>query len=172
MKQPRPILNYTHPAPGPRQEAIVDPARCFYASVRDRNDNGGHNDRHGYLAGPFLLHQTALDWVDRAEAKAKEVNAHAIWYSFGTLSLPLSLAKLPFGVLNDLLGVTPDIPDWENKCVRPAESVPSKTLPYPVKSALRHSPKRTTDENRITLPALRPAQGAGLCEIRVGHQAL
>ena len=43
------------------------------------------------LLGPFINdHAKALALVDKARAKAEELDARAVWYSFGTVRVPLS----------------------------------------------------------------------------------
>ena len=68
----------------------------YYVSVVD-------GSRVGLLAGPFPLHRIALEWVDRAKAKAEEVNSRAFWYAYGTVSMKDGYNKP--GVLNELLGI-------------------------------------------------------------------
>ena len=68
----------------------------YYVSVLD-------GTRIGLLAGPFHLHRIALEWVDKAKAKAEEVDNRAFWYAYGTISMKDGYSKP--GVLNDLLGI-------------------------------------------------------------------
>jgi hypothetical protein len=68
----------------------------YYVSVVD-------GTRVGLLAGPFALHRIALEWVEKAKAKAEEVNSRAFWYAYGTVSMKDGYCKP--GILNDLLGI-------------------------------------------------------------------
>lgn len=74
----------------------------YYVSiVRDR--------RKGLLAGPFATHTQALANVDRARAKACDLDQWAWFDLFGTMSLPFNLAN-PTGKLNERLGIVPRPP--------------------------------------------------------------
>lgn len=68
----------------------------YYASVIDAG-------KHGLLAGPFRLHATALNWVDRARKVANAVDLKSAFYAFGTCAVK----KGPFkpGILNERLGL-------------------------------------------------------------------
>lgn len=89
------IEHYTHgqPAAPLTQEPVTDPDRVFYASTR--NDG-----KVGFLAGPYDTHQEALDVVAPTKELATAADQWAVFYSFGTLSLPRSLATLPKGIFN------------------------------------------------------------------------
>jgi hypothetical protein len=65
--------------------------------------------RTALLAGPFVTHTEALATVDRANAKACEVDQWAWFDLFGTMSLPRS-ATNPIGKLNALLGIAARCP--------------------------------------------------------------
>lgn len=66
----------------------------YYVSVR--KDSGDWR----VLLGPFPNdHAAALAWVDKARRKAEEIDPKAIWYSYGTVRLPID-AALPNGALN------------------------------------------------------------------------
>ena len=91
------IAAYTHPAPVSTQEPDTAPGP-YYVSIKD-------GEKFGLLLGPFALHQRALDAVDAARAKAREVNhQQAVWSSFGTCRMKLGFNEP--GRLNDLLPET------------------------------------------------------------------
>lgn len=66
----------------------------YYVSVR--KDNGDWRP----LLGPFVdNHAAALAWVDKAQAKALDMDPRASWYSYGTVRLEPGAAA-PAGILN------------------------------------------------------------------------
>lgn len=66
----------------------------YYVSVRK-----GSGDWR-VLLGPFKNdHAAALAWVDKAQAKAMDLDPRACWYYYGTVRLELD-AALPNGALN------------------------------------------------------------------------
>lgn len=78
----------------------------FYVSVIDGPRTGDSIEvkRMGLLAGPFETHQEVLDNVDAVRTIAKQVNAWAHFYAFGTCKLnePID-GRYPPGRLNHLL---------------------------------------------------------------------
>ena len=89
MKEGQRIAYYRHRA-GPTQELDPDPGNYYVSAI----DCG----RYALILGPFPTHQEALDNVDRAWAKAEELDPRAFWWSFGTLRINDSSTKP--GVLN------------------------------------------------------------------------
>lgn len=92
------VTHYTHgrPASPLAQEPVIDPDRLFFVTVR--NDS-----RVGYLAGPFETHQEALDAVPQAKSLAHARDPWAVFYSFGTASLPRDYPRMPAGIFNKQL---------------------------------------------------------------------
>lgn len=57
------------------------------------------------LVGPFRNdHAGALAMVDKARAKAEQLDPKAVWYSFGTVRLDLDVDG-PVGILNQEFAV-------------------------------------------------------------------
>jgi len=69
----------------------MDEDRDYYVSVRDGN-------RTGYLLGPYPTHADALANVERGKGLANGANSWAVFYTYGTCSLPRGTAvKTVFG---------------------------------------------------------------------------
>lgn len=69
------------------------PGNCYVSVVRGDGD-------WRPLVGPFRNdHAAALAMVDKARAKAEELDPRAAWYSFGTVRVDL-VAYAPAGMLN------------------------------------------------------------------------
>ena len=73
----RPAANIERCVDGRCAGGCEAPGRRFYVTVVDAG-------RVGFLAGPFLTHQAALDRVDEVRRLAGEVDYRAHWYGFGT----------------------------------------------------------------------------------------
>jgi hypothetical protein len=103
VRPPRPVTCYRHRPPAGLDAAIVvvDASRVFYVTARD-------GERTAWLAGPFASHGRAIGLIDATRDLAEQVDARAVWYAFGTASLPADLGDLPTGTLNARLNVTPD----------------------------------------------------------------
>lgn len=70
----------------------------YYVSVVD-------GARVGRLVGPFENdHAGALAMVDKARAKAQELDPRACWYAFGTVRVDLDVPPKA-GVLNSYFGM-------------------------------------------------------------------
>jgi len=74
----------------------IDPG--YYVTVRDA-------DRVGFLAGPYDTHDEALSRVDDAARRAREADAWADFYAFGTsrVKAPLALKRggVTFGKMDE-----------------------------------------------------------------------
>ena len=68
---------------------IIEPG--YYVTVRDAS-------RVGFLAGPYDTHSVALSKVDEATRRAKDANAWADFYAFGTTKVKAPLALKRGGV--------------------------------------------------------------------------
>lgn len=62
-------------------EATNEGPRLYFVTVID-------GARVGFLAGPYATHDAALADVDIVRRMAERVNDRAIWYAFGTSSVP------------------------------------------------------------------------------------
>ena len=74
----------------------IDPG--YYVTVREAK-------RVGFLAGPYDTHVEALSRVDEAARRAKEADAWADFYAFGTtrVKAPLALRRggVTFGMMEE-----------------------------------------------------------------------
>jgi hypothetical protein len=76
-----------------------EPNVGFYVTVRKHGQSGK-------LLGPYDTHAEALAHVDRAKAKAAEVDPWSHFYEFGTARVS-TVRPLPPGLLNGLIGLHP-----------------------------------------------------------------
>lgn len=60
-------------------------AREFYVTVQDAG-------RTGFLLGPYDTHTEALGKVERGRGLAEAANSRAVFYAFGTSSVPAGVA--------------------------------------------------------------------------------
>ena len=65
--------------------------RVYYVTVRDPDDP----KQFGFLLGPYPTHQEAIDRVGRGRELACGANDRAVWYAYGTASLPAAFRPLP-----------------------------------------------------------------------------
>lgn len=92
-------LDFSPPA------APADPRRKFYVTmIREP----GPRQKVARLAGPFDQHQDALAHVDRAKAKANELDPWSEFDAFGTTAFTADEHKP--GVLNGHLGIGAQAP--------------------------------------------------------------
>ena len=73
------VEHYEHRGTPGVQPADPSPGN-YYVSAKD-------GPRVALLAGPFPVHQRALDMVDQARRLANEVNPWAAFWAFGTLKM-------------------------------------------------------------------------------------
>jgi hypothetical protein len=62
--------------------------RDFYVTVQDAG-------RTGFLLGPYSTHEAALSNVERGRRLAEEANSRAVFYAFGTSSVPAGTEGVP-----------------------------------------------------------------------------
>ena len=62
----------------------TDPTRDYYTSVRRGTEPGDAR----LLSGPYATHAEAVANVQKDQAWAEALDAKAVWYSFGTCSVP------------------------------------------------------------------------------------
>lgn len=88
-----------------QKPAPVLPIVGFYCTmIREP----GPNQRVAWLAGPFDTKAAAEARVPDARREAEVFDPRAVWDSFGVTRMERSLVALPFGVLNEKLGLPVD----------------------------------------------------------------
>jgi hypothetical protein len=90
-----PALDPTSDCPCGREHTD---GHVFFVSVR-RSTRGGFG--HAPVLGPYDTHEEALGLVATGRELGESVDSNAVWYAFGTLSLPRDTPRV--GLLNDLL---------------------------------------------------------------------
>lgn len=143
-------------------------SRAHYVTVV--RHGGTPSQKVGWLAGPFDSHDEAKGHVDRARAKANELDPDTAFDAFGTSSR--EAAKHPPGVLNSHLGI-----DAGGKGGQAAPMIgDAKTLQEhrrtlaSIERALAGSPSKAERE-RLEVSKVRYTQAVTALEAKLGDKA-